>query len=178
MPRRGAIALTITGLALVLLLSFKTPDAPALAGSGTAVASGGAALTAPPASATPSAGQADPTPSAGATGGTSATPGPAASQPTTGPYVDGTVSGTTASTRFGPVQVAVTIAGGRIVDVAALQLPVGDRRSVQISQYAAAVLREEALQAQSANLDLVSGATYTSDAYVRSLQSALDQARA
>jgi uncharacterized protein with FMN-binding domain len=175
MPRRGAIAIAITGLALVLLLSFKTPDEPALAGSGSDLAAGGGAATA--------------TPSTGATGGTTdgasgggatatATPTPAPSPTADGAYVDGTVEGATVNTRFGPVQVEVTISGGRIADIVTLQLPWNDRRSVELSEYAASVLREAALQAQTADLDLVSGATYTSDAYVRSLQSALDQAQA
>ena len=67
------------------------------------------------------------------------------------------------------------VAGGKVSDVVALALPTG-RRSGQISDYAAPILRQEALQAQSANINLVSGATYTSDAYAQSLQAALDQA--
>ena len=61
-------------------------------------------------------------------------------------------------------------------DVTALQLPDGDPRSSQISQYAEPYLRQSVLQAQSAAIDMVSGATYTSQAYAQSLQSALDQA--
>ena len=67
------------------------------------------------------------------------------------------------------------MASGKVTDVVALELPTG-RRSGQISQYAGPILRQEALQAQSAKIDLVSGATYTSDAYTQSLQAALDQA--
>jgi uncharacterized protein with FMN-binding domain len=79
-------------------------------------------------------------------------------------------------TRFGPVQVQVTIASGKISDVTALQLPNDRQRSAEISQIVEPMLRSEALTAQSAQIDLVSGATYTSDAYARSLQAALDQA--
>jgi uncharacterized protein with FMN-binding domain len=82
------------------------------------------------------------------------------------------------STRFGDVQVEVTISGGAITDVTALQLPNSDRRSQNIASQAAPILREEALTAQSASIDLLSGATYTSEAYAKSLQSALDQVRA
>ena len=78
-------------------------------------------------------------------------------------------------TRYGPVQVELVVADGKISDVVALQLPTG-RRSGQISQAAAPILHDEALQAQSASIDLVSGATYTSDAYTQSLQAAIDQA--
>ena len=73
------------------------------------------------------------------------------------------------------MQVAVTVKGGQITDVTALQLPSSDRHSLSISQAVEPMLREEALQAQSANIDLISGATYTSTGYARSLQSALDQ---
>jgi uncharacterized protein with FMN-binding domain len=81
-----------------------------------------------------------------------------------------------AQTRFGPVQVQVTIAGGKITDVTALQLPFDHPRSAEISGIVEPMLRSEALAAQSAQIDLISGATYTSDAYAQSLQAALDQA--
>jgi uncharacterized protein with FMN-binding domain len=74
------------------------------------------------------------------------------------------------------VQVAVTISGGSITDVQALHLTNADGRSVQISNYAAPILRQEVLGSQSAHVSNVSGATYTSRAYLSSLQSALDQA--
>ena len=90
---------------------------------------------------------------------------------------DGSYTGTSAATQFGNVQVRVTVAGGKITDVTALQLTDRDGRSVEISAQAAPVLRQEALTAQSATIDTVSGATYTSEGYIQSLQSALDQAR-
>jgi uncharacterized protein with FMN-binding domain len=65
---------------------------------------------------------------------------------------------------------------GKITDVQALQLPSDQRRSQQIGQYAAPQLRSEVLAAQSANVNTISGATYTSIGYLQSLQSALDQA--
>ncbi len=71
------------------------------------------------------------------------------------------------------MQVEVTISGGKITDVQALQLPNDRQYSAEISDYVAPYLRQMALQAQSANIDLISGATYTSDGYARSLQSAL-----
>jgi uncharacterized protein with FMN-binding domain len=76
------------------------------------------------------------------------------------------------------VQVRVTLQSGRIVDVAATQLPSDLERSVEIGNYAAPILRDEALQAQSAKIDVVSGATYTSQGYIQSLQAALDSAHA
>ena len=79
-------------------------------------------------------------------------------------------------TRWGPVQVQITVDGGQITDVAAVQYPDGNGRDQEINSYALPVLAQEALAAQGANIDHVSGATVTSDGYVQSLQSALDQA--
>ena len=86
------------------------------------------------------------------------------------------VTGPVVSTRWGPVQVAITLEGGTLTDVSALQLPDGDRRSASISDRVEPTLRSQALAAQSAAIDGVSGATYTSIAYARSLQAALDDA--
>jgi len=94
----------------------------------------------------------------------------------TAPSTDGTYAGTTVSTRFGDVQVQVTISGGAISDVTALQLTDHDGRSVAISNQAEPILRDEVLQAQSASVSMVGGATYTSAAYLQSLQAALDEA--
>ncbi len=88
----------------------------------------------------------------------------------------GTYAGDVVQTRFGPVQVQITVSGGTISDVTALQLTDDGGRSVQISNYAAPLLRGEVLQAQSANVQTISGATVTSDAYLTSLQAALDAA--
>ncbi|MBN9607182.1 MAG: FMN-binding protein [Actinomycetales bacterium] len=74
------------------------------------------------------------------------------------------------------MQVQVTISGGQITDVTALQITGPERRSVQISNAAVPMLRQEVLSAQSANVSMIGGATYTSAGYLRSLQSALDQA--
>ncbi|MBH0025123.1 FMN-binding protein [Salinibacterium sp. SWN248] len=113
-------------------------------------------------------------------GNGSSTPGTgtAAAAPAASGPADGTFTGSSVSTRFGNVQVAVTIASGSITDVTALQLTDDDGRSVQISNRAAPILRTEVLSSQSAQVSNVSGATYTTDAYLSSLQSALDQAGA
>jgi uncharacterized protein with FMN-binding domain len=86
------------------------------------------------------------------------------------------VVGPVVSTPFGPVQVQVDIAGGKIGDVVALKTPTEHAFSVQLNKFAAPTLRSETLKAQSAKIDVVSGATYTSDAYAQSLQAALNQA--
>jgi uncharacterized protein with FMN-binding domain len=116
------------------------------------------------------------TPSATATPTASATPTPTASASSSASGVTGTYSGSTAETPFGPVQVEIVVAGGKITDVKALQLTNEGGRSVQISNYAAPILRKEVLAAQSAKVSSVGGATYTSDGYLTSLQSALDKA--
>jgi uncharacterized protein with FMN-binding domain len=89
---------------------------------------------------------------------------------------DGTYQGTTASTRWGPVQVQVTVSGGQITDAQALQHPTGNSTDDRINSYAIPVLNGEVLDAQNAQIDMVSGATVTSGGYQDSLQSALDQA--
>ena len=88
----------------------------------------------------------------------------------------GTVTGPVAQTRWGPVQVQVTVSGGKLTDVSVLQSPNGNPRDQQINAYALPILVQETLDAQSADIDMVSGATVTSDGYLRSLQGALDQA--
>jgi uncharacterized protein with FMN-binding domain len=86
------------------------------------------------------------------------------------------VDGLVVPTPFGPIQVRLHAAGTRISDVTILRVPNDRRRSTEINNYATPLLREEVLQAQSADVDVVSGATYTSYAYARSLQAALDAA--
>lgn len=88
----------------------------------------------------------------------------------------GAFTGASESTRYGNVQVKVTVVSGKITDVTALQLTDQGGRSVQISNRAAPVLRSEVLASQSAKVASVGGATYTSDGYLSSVQSALDQA--
>lgn len=158
--RRAAATFAGTVVGLGLLLEAKT-------GAGaprSALAPGFA--TRPLASAPPAP---DPTPSGAAPRTrTTATTAPAsATRAIDGPAVD---------VRYGIVQVAVTLQGNRITDVTALQLPSDRARSRAISQYAAPILRSEALRAQGAQIDTVSGASYTSDGYAQSLQAALDQA--
>jgi uncharacterized protein with FMN-binding domain len=88
----------------------------------------------------------------------------------------GTVTGDVASTRWGPVQVQLTIADGKITDVEVVQYPDNNGKDRQINARALPTLIRETLSAQSDNIDMVSGATVTSDGYVQSLQSALDKA--
>ncbi|PZE75138.1 FMN-binding protein [Curtobacterium sp. MCBD17_019] len=95
----------------------------------------------------------------------------------TATFTDGTFTGSTVSTQYGDVQVQVTVSGGKITAVTPLHLTDAEQRSVMISEQAAPLLEDEVLSAQSADVDTISGATYTSDAYLQSLQAALDEAR-
>ena len=182
MPKRGAFALGLTAVALVLLLNFQAPSlapASAIGTGGDGTGTGGTGTVRSSGAGTGGTGGTLGSPGGTGSGGTSsatpapATPAPAAPAPATGAR---TVDGPVVNTRFGAVQVELTLNGTRIVEVAALRLPAGDRRTDQISSYAEPILRSQALQAQSANIDGISGATYTSNGYARSLQAALDSA--
>ena len=245
-PRRGAIALVTTAIALVLLFNFKTPDQPS-GSTGIASTGGSLSTTGSGGSTSSSTGNASSNGSASSGGsgsaGSSSTPS-ATSGATTGSE---TLTGEVVASRYGSTQVQVTISNGQITSVTALQLPTGGSlsttrsstsstgstsssssgatpapasstttgvetltgsiyaspygntqvqvtisngqitsvtalqlptggRSGQISNYVEPILSSEALTAQSANIDIVSGATYTSEAYAQSLQSALDRA--
>jgi uncharacterized protein with FMN-binding domain len=157
-----AIAATFTGL--IAVLGYKSGPPPK------AVAATKSTST-----------TADPSASAGSDDGADPAAAPAPSTTTTAPPSSATRSGAftgpTVDTRFGPVQVKVVVQNGRITDVQALQTPTDRARSAYISSQAAPILREEVLQAQSAQIDIVSGATYTSEGYAESLQAALDGLR-
>ncbi|MEU3341501.1 FMN-binding protein [Streptomyces sp. NPDC006668] len=148
--RRIVLASAATVSGMVLLLSLKPHSTPT------------AALAVPAPSSSPSTSSA-----AGSSGGS----GGSVSTGTK------TVTGSTVQTRWGPVQVKITLKSGKLTDVTAVQYPTDNPRDQEINTYALPRLRSEALQAQSANIDTVSGATYTSDGYRQSLQSALDSAR-
>jgi uncharacterized protein with FMN-binding domain len=107
-----------------------------------------------------------------------AAPGPAAPGLKRGAgTAAGWLRGPTVDTKFGPVQVMVHISGGCITGVQALRLPADTRLSQRISTYAGPLLQREALRAQSARIDTISGATYTTQGYRQTLQAALNSAR-
>jgi uncharacterized protein with FMN-binding domain len=110
------------------------------------------------------------TPDTSSTPGVGATPGSA--------YKDGTFTGNVADAQWGNVQIQAVIQGGKITAVTFLQYPNDRNRSIEINNYADPQLVSEALQAQSANVDTVTGATDTSDAFIQSLTNALSQAQA
>jgi len=164
-PRRGVLALISTVIALVLLLGYRTPDRPIAV----------ATLVVAPGSASSGSGSSSGSSAAHAPSANSATQAPG---PTTAAGYTGTVTGTVVATPFGNVQVQAKLSSGRIVEVTTLQTPSDQTRSAMIARYAVPILRSEALTAQSAQINMVSGATYTSDGYAQSLQAALDQAKA
>ncbi|HZO75035.1 MAG TPA: FMN-binding protein [Ktedonobacteraceae bacterium] len=108
------------------------------------------------------------------TSGATATPG--ATGTTGALYKDGSYTGSVADAQWGVVQVQATIKGGKITDVQWLQYPNDRSRSVYINSYADPQLTSEAIQAQNANVDTVTGATDSSDAFMQSLSDALSQA--
>ncbi len=118
--------------------------------------------------------------STGGSGATSATVvrpvTPAAAAGATTSSAATTYTGDVAQTRWGPVQVAITVAGGKITAADAVQVPTGNQRDDEINAVAVPILDQEVVSAQSAQIDTVSGATVTSDGYLASLQSAIDQA--
>lgn len=103
-------------------------------------------------------------------------PAPSPSPSPTPSGTNGTFTGADAPNRFGDVQVRLVITNGKITDVQAIQLPQDREESAYISQVAGPMLRDEVLQAQSARIDIISGATYTSQSYAQSTESALQQA--
>ncbi|MBS2965743.1 FMN-binding protein [Actinocrinis puniceicyclus] len=168
--RRAIVAGTATVSGVVLLLGLK-PHSGTVAAQGAAQFSIGSASA--PASSAPAAASSAPAtaggqPSAGAASPSAAPKAPASS----GTKV---ITGVAADTRYGPVQLQVTFSGKKITSIRVLQYPTESYRDQQINSYALPLLNQEAMSAQSANIDVVSGATYTSDGYAQSLQSAIDK---
>jgi len=116
------------------------------------------------------------TPTKAATTPTKAAPQPVQTTPAASAGITGTFDGNTASTRWGPVQVRIVVKDGKIVGASALQSPDGDSRSRSISQQAIPYLVQETLAAQSDQISGVGGASYTSNGWFTSLQSALKKA--
>mgnify|MGYP001403042968 FL=1 len=159
---------TISGL--VLLFSYHTStNSEAATTTSTDTGSG----TEPQATAgtTPNAGEATTTPTASAT--TSPSSG---SETSSGSGSSGTYTGDAVQTRWGTVQVQITVKDGKITSAAAVEYPSENPKDQQINAYAIPQLNAEVVDAQSASIDAVSGATVTSDGYIESLQSAIDQA--
>jgi uncharacterized protein with FMN-binding domain len=160
---RSLALIICTAAGVLLLVSFRTP--PAAPVSATAPPPASSSTPSPSRTATPSG--------APPSSGSSPTP-----TPTSGGLRDGTYTGQNVPNFYGPVQVQVVIRGGKITDVKTLQQPTDNPQSAYIASVAMPDLRQEVLQAQSARIYIVSGATYDSDSYAQSVQSALNQAHA
>ena len=171
--RRVILAICATAAALVLLLSFKTHtqsglgSSPAAALGSPAPGTGDAAATTAPSAST----------SASAAKAKSSTSKSSTSAASTGSSAAKTVTGAAWPTIYGPVQVQVTVKNGKVTAVTATEYPQETPRDYQINSYAIPQLNSETLAAGNANIDSVSGATYTSQGYIGSLQDALDKAK-
>jgi uncharacterized protein with FMN-binding domain len=162
--RRALSAIALTIIALAALAAFKS-TAPAGVKSARALTP---ATTTPAAAAPPATTPATQAP---------ATQAPATTPTTTAPSsATKTYDGNAVDNRYGTVQVRITVQGKQVTAVDAIQMPYSHARSQYISEQAGPYLQQEALQAQNANIDVVSGATVTSGSYIQSLQSALDKA--
>jgi uncharacterized protein with FMN-binding domain len=160
--RRVAFALFSTITGLVILLDFKTHSTtagpvPAAVGTTGPTADSGPSSNGSAATSTPAAGSSS-TSSSVATSGTK------------------TVTGDSVDTRWGPVQVQITVTNGKVSKANAVVYPSGNSRDQEINAFAIPTLNQEAVSAGNAKIDMVSGATVTSTGYVGSLQSALDKA--
>ncbi|TDU02240.1 FMN-binding protein [Streptomyces sp. 846.5] len=160
--RRTALTAGGTALGVVLLLAAKPHHTVAVAAP---------AVTAPRQQSTGSA--------SGGSSGSSSAASPSASATAGAGKKTGvrTVTGGAVDTRWGPVQVKVTFNGSKITAIDVVQQPNSNPRDQEINSQAIPILTQEALAAQSANIDAVSGASYTSQGYIGSLQSALDAAK-
>ena len=161
MPIRAVVTLAATIVVLALLVSFRTPPSTGLSTL---------PLVTPTSSPQPSAGS---TPTPSGVGPPTPTPTPSGSG-----LKNGSFTGQDFPNFYGDVQVKLVVVGGRITDIVPLRYPTDRPQSAYISSVAVPLLHDEVLKAQSAQIDLISGATFTSDSYAQSVQSALALARA
>ena len=152
--RRVLMATVSTVSGVILLLALKPTSAPATTAAGLPATSASAKGTT--------------SPSSTSTGPKQTT--------AAAPTQTRTVTGTTVQTQYGPVQVQITVSGKRLTGTTLVQYPNNSGRSIQLAASTLPVLTKEAVAAQSAKIDAVSGASYTSAGYKKSLQSALDMA--
>jgi uncharacterized protein with FMN-binding domain len=159
--------LALTGIGSALVVGFQVPATPVtapVAASATGTGSTTSTTAAPAASATAAA---------AATGATSTTVTTAAAAT----YADGTYPGSAVAEPWGTFQVQALVSGGVLTDVVVVSAPT-DGHSSRINSQAVPMLTQAALASQSASIDMVSGATWTTNSYTTSLQAALDAAHA
>ena len=177
--RRLLLALVSTAAGLAAVLSFKTQGSAATSGAAAAPQTGTQASSSAPAS-TGSAGSGSAGTASGSAGTASGSGSTSAGSKSSSAGAGGgrTLTGAVSSTPYGPMQVQVTMAAHKITGVKVLQETNDGVMSQQIDANAVPQLTKETLAAQSARIDAVSGASYTSAGYIKSLQSALDKANA
>ena len=180
--RRVALAIAGTVAGLVVLLTFKShtgTSAVSAAPAGTA-GPGGTAGTPSRAGTTNGAGGTAPSGAASGTSRGGSAPSGGSASPGTAPGQGDAagariITGNVANTIYGPVQIQAAVKAGKIIKVTILQQPSTTAHDLQIGAFAFPQLEAETLSAQSAKIDMVSGATYTSGGYIQSLQSAIDR---
>jgi uncharacterized protein with FMN-binding domain len=172
--RRNTLWALATVAALVLLFSYRTSTMGSAGGGSdpTSVAASRATATGGPFGDDDGAGGGESTPTTGGTTSTSPSPPGNPGSPASG----GTFTGSAAQTRWGAVQVKITVASGKITKVEVPVHPNSSHRDEEINSRALPILIKATLAAQSSEVDTVSGATVTSEGYRQSLQSAIDQA--
>ena len=161
MTRRAPVVLAATSAVLAFVLTFRThPLDPVAVGRSGGTSSTDTGASSSSSSSSTSSSSTDQAGTGGTGAGSASTPS--------------TATGSVESTPYGDVEVKVTVAGSRITDVESLELPEDEPRSQSLSSFAGPELADQVISAQSAQIDGVSGATYTSQAYEESVQSALD----
>jgi len=161
---KSIAALALTGAGSALVLGFRTSGGDVIlpvahtGGSGSSTSSNSGSTS-----------------NSGSSSGSGSGSSSSSGQSGTAKYADGTWTGTEVSEPWGPFEVQVFVSGGKITSVNVVESP-GDRHSSRINNVAVPLLNESTLAKQSANVDFVSGATWTSDSYATSLQAALDKA--
>lgn len=178
--RRITLWLLGTITSVVLLFSYHTSTSSAGAAPTTVIAgqASGSGQTSSGTSSGSTSGDSSGQSSSGSSGSSSSgsSSGSSGSAGSSSSTAAKTYAGDTAQTQWGPVQVQITVKNGKITASDVLQVPSGNPRDDEINSYAVPVLNSEVVATQNANIDMVSGATVTSDGYIQSLQSALDQA--
>src|SRR5674476_234291 len=159
---------------MVLLFSYHTSSSSATVSASPVVQQPASSDKNPPSGSSKSGGTSKGGGSSTSGGSSMTRPGPAAKPSPASAAI--AYTGGVASTQWGPVQVRITVRGGKVTRAQAVQYPQGTNQDAQINSYALPILDQEVVQKQSASIDTVSGATVTSDGYLQSLQSAIDQA--
>ncbi|MBO1754869.1 FMN-binding protein [Allobranchiibius sp. CTAmp26] len=169
--RRITMAFLATVTLIVLLFSYPTSTNRVASAASVATTTG--VSTSSSSSAAPSGSSTSSGTSSGSSGGSGGPTGTTSSSTTSAAM---SYTGTAVDTQYGPVQVRITVSGSKITAATAVEYPSGNGRDQEINATAIPQLNSEVVQKQTASIDMVSGATYTSTGYLQSLQSAIDQA--